>query len=402
MIAREDSGRSRLKWETGGDPASKITGEAVCQGAHCQKCDAWLGCLGNEPTPALFVSHLVEIFREVRRVLRPDGTCWVNLGDSYANTGCDATKCGGKTGAAVRRNAETGQGWIQDSVQRDIPPGLKPKDLVGVPWRFALAAQEDGWWLRSDVIWQKPNAMCESCTDRPAKSHEHIFLLTKSERYFFDWYAVREESADATNDRPEGRDFDGKNAGDGGRSIRCPRPMRNLRDVWTINTQAYPDAHFATFPEAIPEKCITAGTSEAGACPECGKPWVRMQEVVVSWRDGHPSHIGEQTYYHVNRTARTHSGSFSQNVILNNGHRPDCRCDAGDPVPCVVLEPFTGSGTTCAVAKRLGRSYIGIERNPEYIKLAEDRIHAAGYTTGADKRAAVAAKKAGQTAMFAE
>ena len=215
----------------------------------------WGYALGLEPTPELYVEHMVAIFREVRRVLRPDGTLWLNLGDSYANDG----KWGGETGgkqaylpAADRRR----DGRAKRST------GLKPKDMVGIPWMVAFALRADGWWLRSDIVWSKPNPMPESVTDRPTKAHEYLFLITKSQRYYYDADAVKERSV---SDHPSGNGYKrpeqlsrGGRGADEGWEVQS---QRNLRSVWHIATQPYPGAHFATYPEKLVEPCILAGSA---------------------------------------------------------------------------------------------------------------------------------------------
>jgi DNA modification methylase len=194
------------------------------------------GQFGLESTPEEYVAHMVEVFRLVRDLLADDGTLWLNLGDSYAAT----TK--GAGGHTPERDRNRGS-WLSDR-SWSIPPGLKPKDLVGIPWRVAFALQADGWYLRSDIIWAKPNPMPESVTDRPTKAHEYLFLLAKSERYYYDAVAIAEPSI-------TGRAW---TVGGSGRS------WRNRRTVWTIATQAYSKAHFATFPEKFVEPCILAGS----------------------------------------------------------------------------------------------------------------------------------------------
>jgi DNA modification methylase len=217
------------------------------------------GQLGLEPTPDAYVAAMVAGFREVRRVLRQDGTCWVNLGDSYG---------GGASGGSVFDNGRTdGRPSYEGDKprgRRQTQSGLKPKDLVGIPWRVAFALQADGWYLRSDIIWSKPNPMPESVTDRPTKAHEYVFLLTKNARYFYDAEAVREP---AEYGRQEGRSAwvsggengDGHRSGGNGASVRNPESGRNLRSVWQIATEPYPGAHFATFPQKLVEPCIKAG-----------------------------------------------------------------------------------------------------------------------------------------------
>ncbi len=219
---------------------------------------------------------MVAVFREVWRVLRDDGTAWVNMGDSYAGGAGGRGDIGNVIAGHQTRTASVGNGRIR----HDLGVGLKPKDLCAIPWRLALALQADGWYLRSDIIWSKPNPMPESVTDRPTKSHEYLFLLAKRERYFFDAEAVREAHKPESLVRyksPQKRcnksmhgQF-GRNTYDGAPSS-CTDMVghesgRNIRSVWSIATESYPGAHFATFPRRLVEPCIKAGTSERGVCP---------------------------------------------------------------------------------------------------------------------------------------
>jgi len=244
------------------------------------------GQIGLEETPETFIEKLVAVFREVRRILRDDGTLWINMGDSYASG----------------------------------VPGMKPKDMIGIPWMLAFALRADGWFLRSEIIWHKPNPMPESVADRPTKAHEHLFLLSKSARYFYDADAIREPLAPktlttfGTEHRTKGGDDLGKVKADNwARSVPTRKPRltedgehagANKRTVWTVGTQPFKGAHFATFPPRLVEPCILAGS------------------------------------------------------------RP------GD----TVLDPFAGAGTTGLVADRLGRSFVGIEINEEYATMARERI----------------------------
>mgnify|MGYP006921290385 CR=1 FL=1 len=326
------------------------------------------GQLGLEKTPEEYVAKMVEVFREVRRALRKDGTLWLNLGDSYAGSwsGSSMRPSGGQ-----QRSGGPGFQPLDDRVPARggyVPPGLKPKDLCGIPWRVALALQGDGWWLRQDIIWAKPNPMPESVRDRCTKAHEYIFMLSKSARYYYDAEAVKEPGSAATIQRLGQPSFDTQAGGakdplTGNRSCRkalenlkkrlpsgwnnCPGNHRsligrfendkqrghsrrhagfndrwdgmekveqcslmvNLRSVWAIAIKPFPEAHFATFPPEIPTRCIKAG------CPVGG----------------------------------------------------------------VVLDPFFGAGTTGMVAKELGREFIGIELNPKYCEMAERRIAQVGY-----------------------
>lgn len=215
------------------------------------------GQIGLEKTPEAYVSEIVAVFRDVRRVLADDGTLWLNLGDSYATGGMSnpsgkSTLGGGKDrGAALY------------SITRDIAPGLKPKDLVGIPWRVAFALQADGWYLRSDIIWAKPNPMPESVTDRPTKAHEYVFLLSKGPRYFYDAAAIAEDHGSDWLSKRKPYEIKGNaDRCDGGQPPQSAKEKRNARTVWTIPTQPTPDAHFATFPEALAERCILAGSAE--------------------------------------------------------------------------------------------------------------------------------------------
>lgn len=314
-----------------------------------------LGQIGQEATPEAFVATLVAVFQEVRRVLRADGTLWLNLGDSYTSGGRDTY------GTWQPDSKQATHTAIKSAKRAAQPPGLKPKDLVGIPWRVAFALQADGWWLRADIIWSKPNPMPESVTDRPTKSHEYVFLFTKSERYHYDAEAIKEPAIyyGLANQDDSGfkdpRSFSGKHQ-NGYRSQGTSRPtdraaafddrarppgtapqsglgkneitgdrrkaglnarwdeaeangdgphLRNKRSVWTIATAPFPEAHFATFPPALPELCIKAG------CPLDG----------------------------------------------------------------TVLDPFSGAGTTAMVADRLQRHAIGIELNAEYAAMSERRIN---------------------------
>jgi len=252
------------------------------------------GQLGLEPTPEEYVAKMVTVFREVKRVLRDDGTLWLNLGDSYngsGGAGGDYNKGGLKEG--------------QPKYGRKFTDILKPKDLVGIPWRVAFALQADGWYLRQDIIWHKPNPMPESVTDRCTKAHEYVFLLSKSARYYYDADAIKEPSVEPPREREKNNGESAVETKMRGHDCNCGNDgTRNKRDVWTVATHPYPEAHFATFPPELIKPCIKAG------CPEQG----------------------------------------------------------------IVLDPFMGSGTTAEVCCNHGRQYIGIELNPEYIVLAQDRI----------------------------
>ena len=331
------------------------------------------GQIGLEPTPSEFVNQMVAVFRDVRRVLRNDGVCWLNLGDSYAS---DVKGSGGR-GKGLHSDRETQYDQNQHFIPRKINHGLKPKDLIGIPWRVAFALQEDGWWLRQEIIWHKPNPMPESVTDRCTKSHEQIFLLTKSDRYFFDNQAIQEAAVTGgksnlgfSPDRAEsmGRAASGNELTGGKDAIRGEN--RNKRSVWTVTTKPYDGAHFAVFPPDLIEPCILAGTSESGCCATCGTPWRRqMKKERVATRPGRDTKTTGDSMTDGNRDPQRHC-----TTTKTIGWEAGCKCESGTHVPCVVLDPFTGSGTTAAVAKKNGCHFVGCELNPDYLKLAADRF----------------------------
>ena len=216
------------------------------------------GQLGLEDDPASYVDALVGVFEGLRRVLRPDGTAWLNLGDSYASADDRWKGDGGRNG-----KQSSHPGSFHTVRGSGVPVGLKPKDLVGIPWRVALALQAAGWWLRADVVWAKPNPMPESVNDRPTKSHEYVFLLTRSPRYYYDADAVREPHVEPERDRDDSGGWSFRHAGKRrpAQADRGYHPAgRNLRTVWTIPTEPYPDAHFATFPRRLVVPCVKAGS----------------------------------------------------------------------------------------------------------------------------------------------
>ena len=333
------------------------------------------GQIGLEEGPEAYVSKLVEVFREVRRVLKKEGTCWINLGDSYAgSSGCHK-------GGSEKANSNAGatNSYI-------MPKPGKPKDLIGIPWMVAFALRADGWWLRSDIIWHKPNCMPESCKDRPTKSHEYMFLLSKSKKYYYDAEAISE---DAINTKMPGKNmrdtretYGPQNGGNSGLRDLKQRyksgdwpTKRNKRTVWTVPSHPFKEAHFATFPEKLIEPCILAGTSEKGYCPKCGKAWGRQvsRSVERNWKECPKDEARREQNLQSDK-----SGLHSQYHDITEktiGWLPSCQCSC-DPVPAVVLDPFFGAGTTGLVAKKLGRHFIGIELNEAYIDMAQKRIAA--------------------------
>jgi hypothetical protein len=269
---------------------------------------------------------------------------------------------------------------------------IKAKDEVNLPHLVAMALQADGWVLRQTIIWHKPNPMPESVRDRPTKSHEYIFLLTKSARYFWDQEAVREPATPAIRVTGPGNGSfaqaiaNGRKPSGNGKlgSIMQTGDSRNIRTVWTIPPRAFRGAHFATFPPALVERCVKAGTSERGACPRCGKAWERVTERgELVFGDGHTRTNKRQREDSANLDAWSRPnglgasqvpGAFYAKSTL--GFRQSCTCPAAPAVPCVVLDPFIGSGTVAAVARSLGRDCIGIDLNPKYLTMARARIKA--------------------------
>ena len=219
--------------------------------------------LGLEETPEKFVENLVNVFREVRRVLRDDGTVWLNLGDSYAGPK------GNNRGEGAGGGQERGELLGFDNIKTKVPKGLKQKDLVGIPWRVAFALQADGWYLRQDIIWHKPNPMPESVTDRCTKAHEYVFLLSKSPKYYYDNEAIKEDSAESSKDRLKQNIKNQKGSSrvpgkTNGAMNAVGSEKRNKRSVWSVVTQPYSEAHFATYPPELIKPCILAGCPEGG------------------------------------------------------------------------------------------------------------------------------------------
>jgi DNA modification methylase len=334
------------------------------------------GQLGLEPAPEEYTANMVKVFRDVWRVLRPDGVVWLNLGDSYAGSGGPGSQYDNKSGSGYK-----GEFKKYKNPNRSVA-NLKPKDLVGVPWRVAFALQDDGWWLRSDIIWEKGNPMPESVRDRPTKSHEYIFLLTKNQRYFYDNEAIKEDCVNGDPTPPRGskgnkkpnselrkQDAVGKRTYMGFNDRYVPLAKRNKRTVWHINTKPYKGAHFAVFPPELPRLCILAGTSPK-ACPICGAPWERVvkKERILTQKTNNSNPEWE-------KSGGKPYGQMSRIKSKTTGWQPTCTCKGNDGSgKCIVLDPFAGSGTTLQVAEELGRDSIGIELNPEYCELIEERM----------------------------
>lgn len=354
-------------------------------GRVCDRCEGWEGCLGLEGAPDLYVEHLVQVMREVRRCLRPDGTLWLVLGDSFANPGHYKGDPGsfGSIGRPRVAAHETARAYRKADPAAFASAGLKNKDLVGIPWRVAFALQAEGWWLRSDNIWQKPNVMPESVRDRPTRAHEYVFLLSPSARYFYDWFAVREPDKGRRSGngfaRPARLSYGGAESPRGQAGEWIGGGGRNRRSVWTITSQCFRGAHFATFPEELAEVCVQAGSSSA-ACKVCGAPWKRVVES-IRLLDGDREIFGAWT-------DERHRGASGRSMLPTSygSRRVKVRrrsvawsssCGHDDPdARSLVLDPFAGSGTTGVVAVRQGRDFLGIELSPEYAGMARRRIAA--------------------------
>jgi DNA modification methylase len=412
----------------------------------CTRCGAWRGELGLEPSLGMFIEHIVAIFAKVRRVLHPSGTVWLNVGDSF---GASATS---KQVVDTKNPNRAGGRDTQRRVRPEEAGNFKPKDLMMVPARLAIALQEDGWYLRSDIIWAKLSCMPESVRDRPVSSHEHIFLLAKSKQYFYDTEAVKEKLAPSTlgdprREREVDRDYDRaaeqfgedvaaarRNAGSyfSGKKNGAPAPSgANMRNVWLLGPEPFPGAHFATFPTSIPKRAIMAGTSEHGCCSKCGAPWKRVlapteayaEHLGKDWADDEADQAEGRGHFdmgdgrsasqrRVKRNAPSVTAEYTTtgweptckhvetycttcHHVFTEKKKPEaCTCpeqlDGGKTganpcrgtlatrplpvVPCRVLDPFFGAGTTGLVARRLGRRYVGIELNAKYAEIARKRI----------------------------
>jgi DNA modification methylase len=338
--------------------------------------------IGLEDSPEEYIQSLVEVFREVKRVLRPDGTLWLNLGDSY-NAGGRVSH-GTRVGFKQLSNRASSQGLDSN---RPNAPDLKQKDLIGIPWRVAIALQGEGWYLRQDIIWAKPNPMPESVTDRCTKSHEYLFMLAHPDsggRYFYDSESIREESRTGSWDSMPA--IGGKkhqdNSYHGGDRYSGNSPsndgLRNRRSVWSIPTRPYVGAHFATWPPELVRPMVLAGSSERGVCSNCGSSWKRE---VFSETPEDPKQVstgGDPTRqdggYRVKDPSSGGGNVLARVRRASNTWKPTCECKGAGCIPATVLDPFSGSGTTGMVALQEGRNYIGIDINEEYLPLAMNRV----------------------------
>jgi len=364
------------------------------------RCNRWKGQLGLEPTPELAVAHLVQVFREVRRVLRDDGTLWLNLGDSFCGGGNNR----GNNMPLSEKQASNKGATGQCAGLKPRTSNLKPKDLVGLPWLVAFALRADGWWLRRDIIWSKANPMPESCRDRPTTAHEYVFLLTKAAKYFYDAEAVADMTALTSIKRAQSgynhafksqfkgsprdrRHKDGKKIA----PEKLGGATRSCRSVWTGATQPSSLEHYASFPVWLAKRCIQAGTSEKGACPSCGAPWARLLR-----RDSDTDTSYKGSSFSKGKTVNRDGGDRAQKgerfIKMPAGWEPTCSC-AGqecpghhlapargaepaqpDALPQVVLDPFAGTGTVGVACIELEREFVGIELADSYVEMAGRRL----------------------------
>jgi len=335
------------------------------------------GQLGLEDTPNEYISSLVDIFREVKRTLRKDGTLWVVIGDCYNGSG----------GAGGDYN----EGGLREGQPRY--PGrnidkLKSKDLIGIPWMLAFAMREDGWYLRADVIWAKPNPMPESVMDRPTRCHETVFLFAKSQKYYYDNEAIKEPISDAMQaaiDRGVRADKQfkhdehnrfGKRSGN--RAFSDPDSLariasgRNKRDVWFIPTKPSGVLHYAAFPPNLIEPCVLAGSSDK-ACNQCCAPWVK--EYIIKEK-GTATDTTEYSKKLGGKSAATRTrGNITADTREFVGYKPTCDCKRSlDTGKSIVLDPFCGTGVTGEVAIKNKRDFIGIDISEKYCKIAREKI----------------------------
>lgn len=356
--------------------------------------------IGLEANLSTYIDNIRAVFQEVGRVLRRDGTMWVNMGDTYAG-GRRGGAEGGSSTLSGNRYSQHESRKAQGVIGTVMPDGLKRKDLVMLPARVALALQADGFFLRSEIIHDKPNVMPESVRDRPTRSHDYLYLLSKESNYFYDQYALMVPVTGTAHPRGSGKPTPKTRRpagwqGGPGRRDRVPRgrypqekynqsfhqamigmvAVRNERTVWRAPATAFKGTHYATMALDVVRRCIVAGTSEYGVCSECGSPYTRRTEKSY-YNPGHRQTNGPRSMQNKDESPGFEKRFEAQHVTT--GWDASCTCDA-DPMPAIVLDPFMGSGTTGLVAQRLGRAYLGIELNEDYVRQAEERI--AGETPG--------------------
>tara|TARA_B100000287_G_scaffold228446_1_gene215363 strand:- start:48 stop:1211 length:1164 start_codon:yes stop_codon:yes gene_type:complete len=333
--------------------------------------------IGLEDTYQEYIENLVKVFKEVKRLLKDDGTLWLNMGDTYVGTG-QKTK-----DSYLDKKYKNGRSSKKKPLNNRVE-GLKRKDLMGMPWRIAFALQNDGWYLRQDIIWYKTNPMPESVTDRCTKSHEYIFLLSKSVNYYFDNEAIKEKStfknskgeyrANSMKNIKKHEEHDGFDIRNGLSKMK-EQPYKNKRSVWKVNTVPFKDAHFATFPPKLIEPMILAGCPEK-ICVDCNTPYVRQVESKRFKRNELPKddpryrpNTYEGSYKDINGKA---DAGYTETKDL--GLQKQCDCETNETKAGTVLDPFGGAGTTALVADRLNRNAVSIELNEDYIEITKKRL----------------------------
>lgn len=388
-----NSGSSGLAFsDPGEENAKRLRNTRWRDDTRCALCGAWRGELGQERSHdcgraaadercgVCYVCHMVDVFRAIWRVLRDDGCAFLNLGDCYAND----EKWGGQTGG------KHAKGLHGEAVGRNRRrTGVRPKNLLMMPHRVALALQVDGWIVRQDNVWHKGNGMCEAVTDRTTRMHEYVFHLVKQPRYFYDQVAILEPSSPDTHSRGRGVHPKSAEPGSGIKAntswegtVREIVTARNKRSVWQVNPMPFRGAHFATMPEELVELCVKVATS-ARACETCGAPWARMVEKrrtfeSVSGRAGRSAdHVNAHGKW-AGRDIGRHLKLGPTVVRTTVGWCPTCRCDGGGTGRCLVLDPFMGSGTVAVVAQRLERDWLGVDLKATYARMAIRRALVAG------------------------
>jgi len=342
--------------------------------------DGWVGQIGREPSPEMYRDHLLMIFKEVHRVLRSDGTLWLNLGDGYTNAR------GRRSQVAQTINHGKNRGDVFHGNRIDLTghPSLKNKDLIGTPWRMAFMLQENGWWLRHGVVWHKPNCMPESITDRPTSNHEFVFMLTKAERYYYDSVAVL-EPADYDGRKDTIMKGSQKYSSGGGdqnyqsrqherwpQSLEDGSPARNKGSVWKISNSGLQEAHYAAFPKLLVEPCILASTSPR-VCEHCGAPWKRDVEIIRGEPVKSLSHKYDEDNENPNKGGKSYRPIIERKTI---GWNPTCKCENNTGAgKAIVLDPFGGSGTVGLVADEHGRDWVLIDASLKYSEIAARRMH---------------------------
>ena len=369
------------KWRHGSTSMISERGKIVQEsgggytGDTCNRCGAWRGEFGHEPTPQLYIQHSVDIFRELRRILRDDGVIWWNVKDVMV--GYKGAHYGDTPGNLTAHTPTSNGQRITVATPQES--GEHDRTMAHIPERLVLALNDEGWLVRGKIVWMA-NRMPESMKNRPTRTYEMVYMLTKNARYYYDNLAVRQTLSELT--RPEvGVTYRGQGTKDyAGAGVQNPSDTKrrivesmneglgsNLRDVWVINNQNDSEyAHYAVFPPALPERCILLSTGAQGACAKCGAPLRRETRETRETRSKN-AYLGDAAP----------PGGATKHELLSvetTGWSPACSCGTTETVPCIVLDPFSGSGTTCAVARRLGRRSIGVDLNASYISMAEARV----------------------------